>query len=305
MNMSNKKDIDSITRYLPDDLTLQARNLLNEFGNQVNEIRLRVGRPAVAMLTDRHILINKDRLITAEDINACLEKLCDYSVYSHQNEISQGFITLPGGHRVGICGTACKDKSGCRTVKYISSLNIRIAGEHIGCSDGIFERVFKGRISGVLVAGPPCSGKTTLLKDFALKLSSSPFFRKTVIVDERGELAAMYRGEPFNTIGEFCDVLSGYPKAEGILNAVRTLSPEVIICDELGSSDDVEAVCDVINAGVVIISSVHACNAEELYRRMPVKKLLKSGAFEKIALLKGGSARCQLDSIIEVDCNGI
>ncbi len=305
MNMSNKKDIDSITRYLPDDLTLQARNLLNEFGNQVNEIRLRVGRPAVAMLTDRHILINKDRLITAEDINACLEKLCDYSVYSHQNEISQGFITLPGGHRVGICGTACKDKSGCRTVKYISSLNIRIAGEHIGCSDGIFERVFKGRISGVLVAGPPCSGKTTLLKDFALKLSSAPYYKKTVLVDERDELAAMYRGVPCNAVGEFCDVLSGYPKAEGIINAVRTLSPDIIICDEIGDREDADAVCDVINSGVVIISSAHACNVDELYRRASIRKLLKSGVFEKIVLLKPGSARCEADSIIEVAENGI
>ena len=294
-----------IIKYLPDYLQKEAHDLISEAGHHVNEIRLRVGRPAVAMLTSGHRTICKDKPLTSDEINICFEKICDYSVYSHQRELSDGFITLPGGNRVGICGTACVDKSGNRTVKNISSLNIRITNEFVGCSDDIFKRLYSERVKGTLVAGPPCSGKTTLLKDFALKLSSSPFFRKTVIVDERGELAAMYRGEPFNTIGEFCDVLSGYPKAEGILNAVRTLSPEVIICDELGSSDDVEAVCDVINAGVVIISSVHACNAEELYRRMPVKKLLKSGAFEKIALLKGGSARCQLDSIIEVDCNGI
>lgn len=303
--MRMRKENEKIIKYLPDYLQNETLALLSEEGNCVNEIRLRVGRAAVAMFKEGHRYICKEKPLSSEDINVCFERVCDYSVYSRQMEISNGFVTLPGGSRVGICGTACVDKTGHRTVKNISSLNIRIANEFPGCSNDIIRDVFSDRVTGTLVAGPPCSGKTTLLKDFALKLSSSPFFRKTVIVDERDELAAMYRGEPSNTIGEFCDVLSGYPKGEGILNAVRTLSPEIIICDEIGNSDDVKAVCDVINAGVVIISSVHGCDADELYRRAPVRKLLKSGAFKKIVLLKGGDARCELDRIIEVDRNGI
>ena len=106
---------------------------------------------------------------------------------------------------------------------------------------------------------------------------------------------------PCNHIGEFCDVLSGYPKGEGIIIAERTLSPEIIICDEIGNRGDAEAVCDVINAGIVIIATAHACNVNELYRREPVRKLLKSGAFETIVLLRGGSARCEAESVISIE----
>ena len=299
MNASDEKKQHNILHYFPDPLIPELNKLLNELGGEVNEIRLRVGRPAVAMLSDGYRILCKDMLITADDIHSVFEKVCDYSVYSHYKELAQGYITVPGGHRVGICGTASLDKNGNRTVQYLSSLNFRISVEHIGCSDEIFDKLFHQSITGVLVAGPPCSGKTTLLKDFGLKLSSSPFCRKTVLVDERNELAAVYRGVPQNTVGDFCDVLSGYPKGEGIMNAVRTLSPDVIICDEIGNREDAEAVCDAINAGVVIISSVHACNVAELYRREPIRKLLQSGAFEKVALLKGGCCRCQLDSIVE------
>ena len=303
-----KEQAHSIAQYLPDGWIKETEELLRECEGQVNEIRLRVGRPVVAMLATVHRFIRADKPISSDEIKICFEKICGYSVYSHHNELAQGFITLPGGHRVGICGCACLDKSGKRTVKDISSINIRISTEHKGCSDRIFQQVFNKTICGILIAGPPCSGKTTLLKDIALKLSSAPFFRKTVLVDERGELAPMYRGTPCGSIGEFCDVLSCYPKGEGIINAVRTLSPDVIICDEIGDSDDARGVCDVINAGIVMIATAHACNAIELYNRLPVRKLLKTGAFEKIVLLKGGTSRCEIDRILslsEVEKNGL
>ena len=298
--MSNTRDYHPVTACLPEGLMPEAARLLKDYGEKVNEIRLRVGRPAVAMLTDGHEFMRSEKPVSAEEIQSCFEKVCGYSVYSHQKELEQGFVTLPGGHRVGICGSACLDKSGKRTVHYITSLNIRIAAEHIGCSEGIFSRLFPERISGVLVAGQPCSGKTSLLKDFALKLSSAPYYKKTVLVDEREELAAMCRGTPCNTLGAFCDVLSGYPKGEGIINAVRTLSPDVIIVDEIGNREDAEAVCDVINTGIVMIATVHACNVGELYRREPIKKLLQSGVFEKIVLLRGGNARCEAEQIIDL-----
>ena len=299
-NVTEFKQIESLIPYLPDGLMTEASKLLHEFGNRVNEIRLRTGRPAVVMLADGYQFMRRGKPVNADEITLCFEKICGYSVYSHQNELVKGFVTLPGGHRVGICGTACLDKSGNRTVKNISSLNIRIASEHIGCSNGIFERLFAEEISGILIAGPPCSGKTSLLKDFALKLSSAPYYKKTVLVDERDELAAMCRGTPCHALGDFCDVLSGYPKGEGILNAVRTLSPDVVVCDEIGDRGDAEAVCDAVNAGIVMIVSTHACNADELYRREPVKKLLQSGAFDSVVLLKGGSVRCEAKEVLPV-----
>ena len=293
INSQERYKTPSLSEYLPDGLMKEADRIMSQFGNDANEIRLRAGRPAVVMLTNGHRFIRKDIPVSAEEIRLCFEKICGYSVYSHQNDLAQGFITLPGGHRVGICGCACLDKSGRRTIRNISSINIRIASDHAGCSDGIFEHLYSESIVGTLIAGPPCSGKTTLLKDFGLKLSSKPFYQKTVLIDERDELAAMYKGEPCNAIGEFCDVLCGYPKGEGIMIAVRTLSPDVIICDEIGGKEDAQSVCDAINAGVVMIASAHACNVNELYNRRPIRNLLKSGAFQKIVLLRGGSARCE------------
>ncbi len=303
MGIQNNRE--RIVQYLPDFMQPETRDLIRQVGNQLNEIRLRIGRPAVAMLVSGHRTICVNHPVTTEELAACFEKICEYSVFSHQAELSQGFITLPGGNRVGICGTACLDKAGNRTVRFISSLNIRMAGDFVGCSAQLIPALFADKLCGTLIAGPPCSGKTTLLKDFALKLSSAPFFKKTVIVDERDELSAMHRGVPCHTIGDFCDVLSGYPKAEGILNAVRTLSPDIIVCDEIGGVEEASAVRDVVNAGIVMISSVHACNVDELYKRETVRILLKSGVFEKIVLLKSGSARCVPEGIYEVDVNGL
>ena len=290
----------SVAEVLPQTIQKEFIRTLAEYGNVLNELRLRVGRPAVAMLSEGFRTICPNTPISAEMINEAFEKICRYSVYSHQNELSRGYITLPGGHRVGVCGEAATDKNGLRTIKYISSVNIRMASQHIGCAEEVFRALYTDRICGTLIAGPPCSGKTTLLRDIALKLSSPPSCKKAVLIDERNELAAMYRGIPQNTLGEFCDVLTAYPKGEGILNAVRTMSPDVIVCDELGDKSDISAVCDVINTGIVMISSVHACNVDELYKRNATKLLLNSGAFEKIVLLKGGDSRCEMESISEV-----
>lgn len=285
--------------YLPANIANELRKLPDELGREANEIRLRVGKPAVLMTSRRYQWLCEQDLLTPKDIRETFEKLCDYSVYSHQTELANGFVTLPGGHRAGICGTAAADNSGNRTMKYISSVNIRIANEYIGCSKEIIAKVFAEKINGLLIAGPPCSGKTTILRDLALSLSSPPHNQNVVIVDERGEIAAMHRGEPQNTLGIFCDVLNGYPKGEGILNAVRTLAPNIIICDEIGGAQDAEAVCEGLNAGVTVISTIHACNPNELYRREPFQKLLKMGAFEKIAFLKE-EGRGVLSEIIEV-----
>ena len=121
------------------------------------------------------------------------------------SELARGFVTLPGGHRAGICGEAALDKSGSRTVRYISSVNLRVASEHIGCSREITAALFHDGLCGALIAGPPCSGKTTLLRDMARLLSSEPYGKKVAVVDERGEMAAMYRGEPRNRIGTFSE----------------------------------------------------------------------------------------------------
>lgn len=295
--------VGQLFKYLPERVACELSKSLPKICQPVNEIRLRVGQPVILRTGRRCYYLCEDKPIQAREMQNCLELLCDGSVYSRQRELSQGFLTLPGGHRVGVCGTAGIDSAGRRTVCYVSSINIRVAGEYIGCAQELLRLAFSDGICGMLIAGSPCAGKTTLLRDIALTLSSPPHEKQVTVVDERGEIAAMYHGEPQNRLGIGCDVLNGYPKGEGILIALRTLAPDVIICDEIGDAQDAQAIAAGVNAGVCIISSIHACNADELYRKESFQKLREIGAFEKIAFLRAGE-RCVPEEIVGVKRNG-
>lgn len=306
--MSITMTLSNIRRCVPSDfasyLPAYAAEALAQWqpaGNTyAHEIRLRRGQPIVIMTGRQAHFLCENHWLTGRDIREVFEKICDHSVYSYQNELANGFVTLPGGHRAGICGTAATDSNGNRTLRYVSSINIRIANEYIGCASSLSEAIFSRLPAGSLIVGAPGSGKTTLLRDIALSLSSSAYRQKVTVVDERGEIAAMHRGEPQHTLGPFCDVLNGYPKGEGILIALRTLSPDVIVCDEIGGEGDAEAVCEGLNAGVAIISSIHACDVDELYRRKSFQTLRRTGAFGSLILLKPHEIGV-VDRIIEVN----
>ena len=234
--------------------------------------------------------------LTGAHLSQILRALCDYSVHSYTQDIAQGFITLPGGHRAGICGTAVcglrtqEPGTGSETVavRDISSINLRIARQVPGAAAEICGRLYANEtLPNVLIAGPPGSGKTTILRDLALRLSSGlcGAYRRTTVVDERGELAGAREGTPCRDVGANTDVLTGYPKGEGILLAVRSLSPEVIICDELGGAPDAAAIEAGLGAGVRFAASVHAGSAQEVLERPIVKRLLRCGAFDHIVML--------------------
>ena len=267
---------------------------------QTQELRLRVNRPVsvcctggIYFLTDGGRLTCRpcgDMLIAGrEDLEESFRNICSYSIYSHQNEIRNGYITLAGGHRVGISGTAvCRDGE-ITGMRDISSVNIRIAREIPGAADEIFRTLKNNLSAGLLLAGAPASGKTTILRDIARQLASGSCgdIRKVTVVDERGELAGTCMGIPQNDLGACSDILDGYPKAQGILQAIRSLSPEFIVCDELGGNEEVRAVEQGLNAGVSMISSIHAGSVEELIRRRQAVALLETGAFDSVAMLDG------------------
>lgn len=269
---------------------------------QTHEIRLRAGKPVMLSLpgTDAFVTesgaptyLVRPGLLTAErpDLEEAFRLLCGNSVYAHQQEIRNGFVVLKGGHRAGICGTAVIENGTVANLRDISSINLRIARQVRGAADEALAAVTEnGCVCGTLIFGPPGCGKTTVLRDIARQLSGDGGMARRLrvaIVDERGELAATSAGEPQNEFGPGCDVLDGYPKGEGILQAVRSLSPDVIVCDEIGGEDDARAVIASLNAGVTIIASAHAASLRELFSRPPVRAVLESGAIRRAVQLEG------------------
>jgi len=258
-----------------------------------SEIRLRANAPLCLSSKSGQLFISNNStvnyiyksgltLVTTQDIEECYNLLCGFSIYTHENEIRQGFVTLCGGHRAGICGTAVvKDE---RTVFFrdISSINIRIAREIKGASNGLFDVK-----NGLLIAGPPLSGKTTVLRDLIRSLSvgllSEPC--RVALVDCRGEIAACVGGVPQNDVGPCTDVITGCGKAEGLEMAIRTLAPQYIAFDEIATLEEAQSVAYGMHSGVSVITTVHVGSVEELKKRAAVKAILASGAIKKVAFL--------------------
>ncbi len=263
------------------------------------EIRLRSGQPLILTVGGAPMWVSTDAkadylvpknplYCTAEQINKIYINLCNHSVYSHTEEINQGFIMMRGSHRAGVCGTVFS--GGMRD---ISSINIRISKEIKGCADKLLEG-FDGK--GMLIAGPPGSGKTTLLRDMVRQLSHYRNRRITVI-DSRGEIAAVYSATPENDIGENTDVITGVEKAIGIEMAVRTMYPQIVAFDEIGSQGEIDMILHALNCGVSVLTTAHIGGKDDLCRRDVTSKLLKSGAISKIALLtRAGDAARIIDA---------
>lgn len=241
---------------------------LTEPVSQIAEIRLRAGRPSVCVNIRGKMRTCSDKF-SAKEIADCFAEVCRYSVYSFEEEISHGFITLDGGHRVGICGTAVTSRGGITSFRDISGLNIRIAHQIFGCADELYERAFSDEPRSLLLAGKPLCGKTTVLRDLARLLGAS---RRVVLIDSRGELSASVRGTPAFDIGLNTDALCGCEKSEGIMLAIRSLSPDIVICDEIG--DDQFAVEQAMFCGVKVIASAHAGSIAELKKRTATRSLL-------------------------------
>jgi len=291
------REYDEVIKNLDSSLFEILKLIPNNYKENVREIRLRLNRPIVLVLNDGMYAVSKDGMasqnfqensfIVSKDILfRSFNKICKYSIYSYQNDLKRGFITLKGGHRVGICATAIYNSDEkIENIKDISSLNIRISKNLIGVADKILYKIkdFKG----ILVAGPPESGKTTYLRDIARSLSLGKFEKKqkVVVLDERNEFSGSHCGMFQNDIG-FCDVLNSYSKVDGINLSIRNLSPEIIVCDEIDLKKDLEALFLGLNSGVKFICSVHSGSIEELLSKKAVHSILQSGAFDKIVLLK-------------------
>ncbi len=249
----------------------------------LQEIRFRTGRKTCLYYSDKIVYANI--VPKGIDIESIVSSFCSNSVYAHSNSIREGFVTLMGGHRVGIVGRAVYKEEKLSNIVDFSGINIRIASEHKGCADGIIGEIYKeDKISNTLIISAPNAGKTTMLRDIARMLGNNC---KVVIVDERSEIAAVRSGVAQFDVGVHTDVLDGFLKTDGIKRALRCLSPDVIITDEIGTDEDMAAIRSILKGGAKIITSLHADSFHDANKK---KKELIS-LFDLIIVLQNREVR--------------
>lgn len=285
-------DIDGILRYFPKKVQeLIKDNINNEELEVLEEMRVRNNLPLILKIGQAEKII--DYQITTEDINYIFQKICENSIYSYQNQIANGFITVQGGNRVGIVGTAVLDGNDkVINFNYISGLNFRISRQIIGCSNQIVDEIFNGcgGIYNTLIISKPGIGKTTLLRDIVRNISNgmpNKFKGMNVtVIDERGEISATYKGIMQNDLGIRTDVINDIPKYIGMKMAIRSMAPKVIVADEIGNKKDSEAIKYAMCCGVKGIFTAHASSIEDIRKNPELLDLLEGKIFEKIICIK-------------------
>lgn len=311
--------MNDITKYdqavgaLSERLRSRLLAIPHEIKYTVREIRLRSGRPLSISTGQKDYYILEAGgtalspragvyTVTPQDVSDSFRVLCGYSIHSCQNEIRGGYITVEGGHRAGICGSAIVEDGQVSGLREISSINLRVARQIYGAATDLIDRTYPDGVCGTLIVGSPASGKTTVLKDLIRQLASGAdgSCRKIAVIDERGEIAAMHKGRPQNDLGVSADIFDGYPKGEGMNIAIRSMAPEIIVCDEIGSQEDAEAILNSLNAGVKVIATAHAASMRELSSRRHIMELIETGAFPKIVLLKGAKEPSKVAEVLEV-----
>lgn len=263
-----------------------------EYG-YLQEIKLRTEKPLLLTYKGSELIPGRQRgqpyYVTRDDIREMLEYISNYSLYAYEEEMKQGFITIEGGHRIGMTGQAIVEGGKVKNLKYISSINVRMSHEILGCADTVFPYITRQkRLCHTLIVSPPGCGKTTLLRDLIRQISTGNRYIKGMsvgVVDERSEIGGCYMGVAQNQLGIRTDVLDGCPKAEGMIMLIRSMRPEIIAVDEIGTAEDVHAIEYAMHCGCKMLATVHSRSVEELKRRPMLGKMIEEERFERYIVL--------------------
>lgn len=287
--------------------------------DDLQEIRLRVNCPLIINYRNREYFVSDDAtlvsdpdkgvLVTRNEIKETMEYISNYSLYAFEEEIRQGFITISGGHRIGITGKTIIQGNHIKGMKYISYINVRLAHQVKGCADTVIPYLIDkdtGSIYHTLIISPPKCGKTTLLRDIIRQISNGNSHTGGMnvgVVDERSELGACYLGEPQNELGIRTDILDCCPKAKGMMMLIRSMSPQVIAVDEIGSREDLEAINYVISCGCKLIATVHGNSIEDIKSKPILCELLQNKVFERYIILSNIKQIGHLEAIYDASGN--
>lgn len=269
---------------LPKTIAVVLQQLPPSWHEQIEEIRVRVLRPLEVIVKGKAHFFPYQ--VTSEDGMHLLNKLSQYSIYAIEEELKRGFITVQGGHRVGLAGKVVTDGGSVKAIRHVTSFNIRIAKQKIGIAEPLLPYVYNGRWHNTMIIGSPQTGKTTLLRDAARMMSTGISEKhipaqKVGIVDERSEIAGCVKGIPQFELGNRVDVLDACPKAEGMMMMIRSMSPDVLIVDEIGRAEDSDAVLEAVNAGVCIWTTVHGRKWKDVAQRPTLRPIIEQAVFER------------------------
>ena len=286
-------------------LPVNIKNTLKQvlYSDKLQEIRIRADKPIIVQIGNKEII--SEYIASEQDLKMIVQHISNYSVYAFQEEIKNGYITIKGGHRIGICGRCVVENNQIKTIKNIASINFRICREITGCSNKIMKYLIEaGEVINTIIISPPKCGKTTIIRDVTKNISNGiknynlPG-KKVCVIDERSELGACYFGIPQMDLGVRTDILDGCPKSQGIIMAIRSMAPEVIVCDEIGTNKDVESVLIALNSGVSLITTIHGFGVEDLYNRPVFKDIVENKVFKRAIVLSNRKGAGTVESVFD------
>ena len=301
-------------------LSLKLRTIMGKLTldyDKLQEIRLRMNAPLLIIYANQESFITEDAkisdnprkaiIITKNEIKETMEYISNYSLYAFEDEIRQGFITINGGHRIGIAGKTIMEDDVIKGMKHISFINIRLAHQVKGCANPVLPYLFNEQASGIfhtLIISPQRCGKTTLLRDIIRQLSDGSSHHPGMsigVVDERSEIGACYMGAPQNELGMRTDILDCCPKAKGMMMLIRSMSPQIIAVDEIGSKEDMDAIDYVIGCGCKLIATVHGSSIEDIKNKPILGELVKKQLFERYIILSNIKGVGHLEEIYDTE----